>query len=54
MLELVVRNGRIDHPIGGRDDLANAVAGVVHLATGRHSAPLQIWGGSEVLTVWGR
>lgn len=26
----------VDHPPGGRDDLANALAGAVHLALGRH------------------
>ena len=43
LLGLVWRGGKIDHPPGEHDDLANAVAGVLHLLI-RASPDLQIFG----------
>lgn len=36
------RGGRdmVDHPPGGHDDIANAVAGAINLAIGKHQAPV--------------
>ncbi len=55
LLGLVMKpGGKIDYAPGEHDDLANAVAGAIYEAGSGRYAPLEVWGGGEGLTVWGR
>jgi len=50
LLGLTWRGNKIDHPANEHDDLANAVAGVVHLVLER-GAKIEMWGSGEPKTM---